>query len=144
MIRHRTGHRGNFVNATISGDLAHTGSNAGFYGVAVASRPSAITQTYSTADKTHANRTAAALTDNSGGADTPDGTISEIADIALSTGDTYTDGAVNTAVNAVVDDCANAVEECADQINKVIADQIDTAKLLNSVIDDLQGLGLLQ
>jgi len=95
------------------------------------------TQTYSTANATHANRTAAALTDNSGG-EAADGTIAEIADIALSTSDTYTDSAVNTAVNAAVDDASNAVKELSDQINKVIADQVDTAQLLNSLIDDLQ------
>ena len=63
----------------------------------------------------------AALTDNSGGSATPGGTIAEIANIALSTGDAYTDAAVNTAVNAVVDDCANAVEELSAKVNAISA-----------------------
>jgi hypothetical protein len=149
----------------------------------------ALTQTYSTADATHAARTAAALTegagaiggtsdgdlpsltataatltDNSGGADTPDGTIAVIADGVLSTSDTYTDAAVLVTVDAIVDDCANAVEECADQINKLIADnvalraairenseminativdQADTAQFVNTMADDLQTMQAL-
>lgn len=66
--------------------------------------------------------TTAALTDNSGGSESPDGTISEIEDIALSTSNTYTDAAVNAAVNAVVDDCANAIEELAAEHAKVVTD----------------------
>jgi hypothetical protein len=102
-----------------------------------------ITQTFSTAEATHAARTAATLTDNSDGSATPDLTIDLIADIALSTGDTYTDAAVNTAVNALVDDTANAVEELAAELNDVIDDQLDTASVLNSVVDALQAHGIL-
>ena len=120
------------------------GTGISFYNQTPVARPSAYTQTYSTANKTHANRTAAALTDNSGGGDTPDGTIGEIVNINLSTSNTYTDSAVNGAVNAVVDDAANAIEECAAQINNLIADQADTAQIVNSIIDDLQALGLVQ
>lgn len=61
-----------------------------------------------------------ALTDNAGGSASPTDTIAEIADIALSTSDTYTDAAVNAAVNAVVDDCANAIEVLAAKVNEII------------------------
>lgn len=101
------------------------------------------TQTFATADNTHAARTAAALTDNSGG-EAADGTIAEIADIALSTSDTYTDAAVNSAVNAAVEDISNAVKELSDQINKLIADQADTAAFLNQLVDDLQAVDMIQ
>lgn len=87
--------------------------------------------------------TSAALTDNSGGSDTPDGTIAEIANIALSTSNTYTDAAVNAAVNAVVDDCANAIEECADQINKLVADVASLHASLSSVIAKLEAAGII-
>lgn len=90
-----------------------------------------------------ASVTAAALTDNSGGSDTPDGTIGQIADIALSTSDTYSDSAVNTAVNAVVDDCANAIEECAAQINALVADVTELQTQLNALIAALKAANLV-
>ncbi len=107
------------------------------------SQSTAITQTYSTADATHAARTAAALTDNTSGA-APDGTIADVANIALSTADTYTDTAVNNAVNAVVSDVKDAIGELADQINKLVSDQADTASFVNAVVDDLQRQGILR
>ena len=131
-------------NNTILFSMNATGIS--FFNQAPVARASAYTQTYATANKAHANRTAAALTDNAGGTATPNGTIDAIADITISTsgGNTYADAATNTAVNAVVDDVANAVEELADQINKLIVDQADTAQVANSLIDDLQALGLFQ
>ena len=112
-----------------------------FYGDTPIVQPATITQTFATTSSTHAARTAATLTDNGGGA-AANGTIDAIADIALSTGDTYTDSAVNTAVNALVTDTKDAVKELSDQINKLIADQVNSAQVLNLVIDDLQALGL--
>ncbi len=67
--------------------------------------------------------TSAAITDNVGGGDAPDGTIAEIADIAIATagGNTYADAATNTAVNALIDDIANACEELiAEHANNVL------------------------
>lgn len=61
-----------------------------------------------------------ALTSNLGGSESPDGTISAIADIALSTSDTYTDAAVNAAVNAVVDDVENALEEVVAKLGEIV------------------------
>lgn len=101
------------------------------------------TQTFATANDTHAARTAAALTDNTTG-EAPDGTIADVAVIALSTSDTYTDAAVNAAVNAVVDDVINAIGEIADQINKLTVDQANTAQFLNQLVDDLQAVDMIQ
>ena len=84
-------------------------------------RRSAYTQTYATADKTHSNPTAAALTVTDG-AGTNDGTIAAI-----------------TADASVI----AAVQELADQVNKLVADVADVKALSNSIIDDLQALGLV-
>jgi len=83
---------------------------------------SAYTQTYSTANKTHADPTAAALT-VADGAGTNDNTI----------------GAITADASVIA-----AVQELADEINKLVADMADIKQLVNSVIDDLQTLELLQ
>lgn len=95
-----------------------------FYGVGAVARPSAYTQTYSTADKTHANPTATALTDNSGG-------------VANTTLEAISAGYVQSEV-------ANNFADLAASNNALIADLADVKQLLNSVIDDLQSLGLFQ
>jgi hypothetical protein len=99
-------------------------SKVGFFGVAVAAQAAAITQTYSTADRTHAALTSATLTDSSGG--TPGTTIAAI-------GASYTQAEV-----------ANAVASLAAQVNALRVDLEDTKQLLNAVIDDLQAYGLEQ
>lgn len=60
-----------------------------------------------------------ALTDNSGG--TANDTIAVIADIALSTSDTYTDAAVNAAVNTALGAIKNDVADLAAKVNAIIA-----------------------
>lgn len=105
----------------IDGALNHDGTTVGFFGVTPATRPTAYTQTYATADKTHAAPTAAALTVTDG-AGTNDGTIDAITDNAST---------------------ITAVQELADQINKLVADVADVKQLVNSVIDDLQILGIV-
>lgn len=100
---------------------AHASMKLGFFAVTPAVRQSAYTQTYATADKTHAAPTAAALTVTDG-AGTNDGTIGAITDNAST---------------------ITAVQELADQINKLVADMADTKQLINAVIDDLQAYGLL-
>jgi hypothetical protein len=82
---------------------------------------SAYTQTYSTADKTHANPTASTLT-VSDGAGTNDNTI----------------GAITADASVIA-----AVQELADEINKLVADVADTKQLCNSIIDDLQAAGIV-
>jgi hypothetical protein len=96
----------------------------GFFGQAPVVRGSNFTLTYGTADKTHAARTASTLTDNSGGGAT-DNTIGVIA----------TGGNVGA-------DIPDAIAELADEVNKLIADQNDTAQVLNSLINDLSNLGI--
>lgn len=83
--------------------------------------PSAYTQTYATADKTHANPTAAALTVTDG-AGTNDNTI----------------GAITADASVIA-----AVQELADEINKLVTDLADVKQLVNAVIDDLQALGFV-
>lgn len=61
-----------------------------------------------------------ALTDNGGG--TADGTVQVMSHIALSTSDTYSDAAVNTAVNAFVDAVANNMKEVTTELAKVRVD----------------------
>lgn len=84
-------------------------------------KQSAYTQTFSTADKTIANATAAVLTVTDG-AGTNNGTIDAI-----------------TADASVI----AAVQELADQINKLIADGADLRQGLTAVIDDLQAANVV-
>lgn len=99
--------------------LSATTQKFGAYGVTPVVQPSAYTQTYSTADKTVANPTAATLTVTDG-AGTNDGTIGAI-----------TDNASTIA----------AVQELAAQINKLVADNLDLRQAVTAIIDDLQALG---
>ena len=209
--------------------VGNSNSTLGFYAATPAAKPSAYTQTYATADKTHANPTAVALTDNGGG--TADGTVAaQAAPVTLtdstgfsgghddtlaatatpttltdSTGlsGTHDDTLAATTVPADItggeapteaehnahlavsrvmaqnisdvgqkvielvtlvavlaqnqSDLAqkvielvtlagtaqNNLKECTSQINALIADHADTKQLVNSVIDDLQTLGLV-
>jgi hypothetical protein len=79
-----------------------------------------LTQTFSTADATHAARTSGALT-LADGAGTNDGTI----------------GAITADASVIA-----AVQELADQIGKNRADIADTAAFVNSIADILQAHGL--
>jgi hypothetical protein len=81
----------------------------------------AYTQTFATADKTHAARTATALT-VADGAGTNDGTI----------------GAITADASVIA-----AVQELAAMVNALIVDVADTASVVNSVVDDLQTFGLV-
>jgi hypothetical protein len=112
-------------NVTIAGDIDHDGSNVGFYGVTPAARPSALTQTYSTASATHSNPTATALT-HTAVAGTTDGTLVDC------TG-TYSEAAVE-----------ENFKELAVAINNLITDVANVKQFLNQVVDQLQTLGLLQ
>lgn len=104
-------------------------AKVGFYSVASAPvvQPTAYTQTYSTADKTHAAATMAALTDSSGG--TPNNTIA-----AISTGGAAADQAPT----------ANAIATLAREQAAAKADILDLKQLVNALIDDLQAVGLAQ
>ena len=50
-----------------------------------------------------------------------DGTIADVADIALSTSDTYTDAAVNAAVNGAVLDLNLQLKELQTKMNAILA-----------------------
>lgn len=128
-----------FLSAvTIGGTLDHNGAQAGFRGTAPVNLPAAITQTYATADRTHAARTAAALTDNTAG--TPVTTLAALPDLADSP----------ASADALRDDLMtnwapllrNWAASLADQTNKGRVDALDSSQLLNSVVDDLQLQGL--
>ncbi len=98
----------------IGGDLDHNGASIGFFGVAPVARASAYTQTFATADKTHAA---------DGSADMPAG------------GGGTAAGGWDTAANR-----DQAIAEFAAL--RVTVD--DLKRLVNAVIDDLQAYGLLQ
>jgi len=101
--------------ANITGSLIHDGTHVGFYGVTEVTRPSAYTQTYSTATRTHNNLTASNPT-------------------VVVTNTVCADyGTYNTNFNNI--DTA---------INQLIADVTNVKQVLNQVIDDLQNNGLLQ
>ena len=97
-----------------TGKFAHSGTTVGFYGVTPAARPSAYTQTYSTASKTHAAPTAAAVATTAATSTSPFG---------------YAEAQANAIVAA---------------INALVVDVANVKQVLNSVIDDDQALGLKQ
>jgi hypothetical protein len=85
----------------------------GFFNVTPVARVAAFTQTYATADRTHANPTATSVVTTAVTQTTPFG---------------YASGAQGDAV--------------ATTINAIIVDLADLKQLVNSVIDDLQSYGL--
>lgn len=104
------------------------------------------TQTYSTADRTHANPTGVTLTDSTGV--TPNTTIENV---PAATGDAggasfvsdpsavATVSSVNTSLTAI----ENSLSDLADQHNKIVADMADLKQLVNALIDDLQTAGII-
>lgn len=62
---------------------------------------------------------------------TVDGDMADIADIALSTTNTYTDAAVNTAVNAAVADANEQLKELQTKVNYLLT-QLRTAGIIAS------------
>lgn len=58
------------------------------------------------------------LTDSTSG--TTDGTVGPVADIALSTSDSYTDAAVNSAVNAAIGEINDDLSELATKLNEIL------------------------
>lgn len=108
----------------IDGALNHDGSTAGFFAGTPATQPTAYTQTYSTASKTHENPTAVDFTDNSGG--TASDTIAAI-----------------TGGGAGCEDATkNAIASLARQSDRLVVDVANVKQVLNQVIDDLQSLSL--
>ena len=106
--------RGDIVNLDVGGDasIGNTISDKiGLYGVTAVVQASAYTQTYSMSNKTHDVRTAA--------------TIGDL---------TATSGGWGASSEANFD-------KISDAIDKLVADQQDTAQIVNALIDDMQALG---
>lgn len=116
---------GNIVLGTTTGTKIGTATSQkiGFFNATPVVQRSAYTQTYSTADKTHANPTAVAVTDNTGG-----------------TANTTLESISNPPTQAQV---RNNFADLAAQHNALVADLADLKQLVNSLIDDLQALGLV-
>jgi hypothetical protein len=114
-IENISGATNNYSIYTNTGDIRLMSTPAtdklGFWGATPIVRPSAYTQTYSTADKTHADFTSA--------------------DIGAFTG-----GAIGFLDAAERDNVRT-------QFNALRADVADVKQLVNSLIDDLQNLGLV-
>jgi hypothetical protein len=113
-------------------------NNVGFYATAPQARASAYTQTYSATStpntaKTHSAKTAAALTNSTGG--TVSTTLAAITAPASN---------VTTSLTADMTAVKNALASLADQVNKLRNDDLVVANLVNSIIDDLQTYGLFQ
>lgn len=104
-----------FAGLTVTSNLAVTGTTLGFYGVAAITRPTAYTQTYSLATKTHAAFTSADLVTTASTQTTPWG--------------------FSTAAQA---------DAMATQFNALRVDVTNIKQLVNSAINDLKALGLLQ
>ena len=96
----------------------------GFLGSTPVAQASAYTQTYSTADKTHATPTGVAVA----GAVPAGGTGAAA-------------GAWDTAANR--DTAITTISEIKTSVNAAIVDLADLKQLVNSVVDDLQALGLV-
>lgn len=76
------------------------------------------------------------LTDNGGG--TADQTVEDVADIALSTSDTYTDAAVNGAVNTAIASISNNFKEMTTELALIKTDvaAVRTAVVANNTAID--------
>lgn len=94
-----------------------------FWGATPIVRPSAFTQTYATATKTHAALTSAVLTDSTGG--TANTTVQDV-----------TAAFDQTILN-------NNFADIVAQINALRVDMENTKQVINAVIDDGQAIGLL-
>lgn len=94
---------------------------------------SAYTQTFTTADRTVPDATAAALTDSSGGVASQ--TLTAIAGTSAGTAGT-TNEPCETATK-------NAIASLADEINKLIIDVADIRQSVTALIDDLQTRGVV-
>lgn len=97
-----------------------------FHGSTPTDQCAALVQTFATADRTHAARTAVDLTDNTAG--TPADTLE-----ALVSGTVYA-----TDVAAI----RNNLASLARAVDRLIVDLADTASFVNSIADDLQEKGI--
>jgi hypothetical protein len=114
------------IKGSTSGDavIEVDGSGLGFFTAAPIAQPAAYTQTYSTATRTHANPTATALTDSTGG--TADNTVAAVS---------------GSGADATIN---NNFADLIAKINALITDLANAKQVLNQVVDDGQSYGLLQ
>ena len=112
----------------------------GFYSVTPVVRAAALTQTYATAERTHANLTSAALTDNTTGSATT--TLEALPDPTdtPATADALRDDLVAVHWPAI----RNNFADLAASNNAIIVDLTDLKQFVNSIVDDLQAYGILQ
>lgn len=142
-----------------------TADSMSFFSGTPATRPSAYTQTYSTATKTVAAVTSNTITDSTGGSVSTTALAAQTLPTALThavgTADATVDdvgGAFNqttlnnnfkevtttfTAILAQLTALRNAIATLAAESALVKADLLSTKKNLNSVIDDLQAVNLV-
>lgn len=120
-----------FINAAANLDasaltgfikLGAAGATISLFGATPVARAAAYIQTYNAASRTHANPTAATLTDNSGGAS----------------------GGVTVAVVTDNASAANAIATLVAMVNKLTADQLNIKQVVNSLVDDSQAIGISQ
>lgn len=102
-------------DVVMSAALDHNGTTIGFYGVTPATRPTAYTQTYSTAVKTVPNATVLSVATTAATQTTPFG---------------YAGAAQADAIPVA--------------INALAADVLEIKKVVTAIIDDLQITGILQ
>lgn len=118
------------VRVNVAGDAqigSATTDLVAFHGSTPTDQCAAYTQTFATADRTHAARTATARTV---------GTLSGTANGAMeAVGDTMA-GNVGPAIS-------NNFQELFETINALIVDVADTASVVNAIVDDLQEKGLV-
>lgn len=113
----------------------NSATSVGFYGVTPATRPTAYTQTYSTASKTVPATNLATVTPTATSG-TPTGTQTT----PWGFGSEADFNALITRVNALITDVANL----KTQIDNAKTDHENNKKVLTQIIDDLQTIGLLQ
>lgn len=117
---------------TFSGNVSLNGNNVignaptdllGFYGATAIARPTALIQTFATADATLSALTSYLLVNNTTG--TPSTTVEDVTA-------TFSQTILN-----------NNFADLIEAINKLKADHDDLAQFVNSLTDKLQSLGLL-
>lgn len=129
------------VNGTLTTRFQITGAGAiGFHGVTPYARPTAYTQTYSTASRTHAALTYTALTDSSAG--TAGGTLAALPNPTdtPATADALRDDLV-TNVWPVL---RNWIASVNAKLAAAVVDLTNLKQVVNSIIDDHQAYGLFQ
>jgi hypothetical protein len=128
------------VNATTGTKIATaTTQKLGFWGATPIVRPSAFTQTYATATKTHAALTSATLTDNTAG--TANTTVQALTDPvdAPATPDALRDD----LVAVLIPELRNNFADLVAQVNALRVDLENAKQIANAIIDDGQAEGLL-